>query len=232
VPKAAADIRDASSESFAAIEARRFRSRAAFVAASILFGFAGLLLVLGVVRVVGRVRKSHAAVEQPLPPAMVLAGCLRALRRVKADAAQDGWSPALARRALASVRLAGAVALERPISQVVAASDAAEREGQLVLRTGTLRPKRAIVSAATTAEVIDRQLGGGRRVPARSRALLEQLRDALRALSVAGYGRNAELDTIALNGALEQGSEAVKQLRFRSWWPMRMADSVARSYFA
>ena len=231
VPKAANDIRDASTETFAAIEARRFRARAAFVGATVFFGFAGLLLALALVRVVGRARKRRSAVDRPLPSALVLNGCLRALHGVKSEAAQEGWSPALARRALAPVRVAGAVALERPIPQSPGSRDMAQRDGQLALRSGLLRPKRSVVSAATTAEAIDRHLSNGFHASARQRALLERLRDSLRVLSTAGYGRNTDVDTIALDSALENGSDAIKELRFRSLWPMRIVDSVARSFF-
>src|SRR5687767_5100648 len=50
VPRAAADIRDSSRETFAAIEAHRFRATAIFVAAGIVFAFAALLVLFGVVR--------------------------------------------------------------------------------------------------------------------------------------------------------------------------------------
>jgi hypothetical protein len=231
VPKVASDIRDASTETFAAVEARRFRARSAFVGATVLVGFAGLVLVLAGVRVIGRARKRRSAEERPLAPALVLNGCLRALRAVKNEVTQEGWTPELARRALTPVRVAGALALERPIPQSPGSRDRSERDGQLALRRGLLRPRRSVVSAATTADAIERHLSNGLRASARQRRQLERLRDALRVFSTAGYGRTNEVDTIALNGALENGSDAMKELRFRSFWPMRIADSVARSFF-
>ena len=42
-----------------------------------------------------------------------------------------------------------------------------------------------------------------------------RLRGSLETLGSAGYGRESELDLLTLNTALEQGTDAVKQLRWR-----------------
>ena len=50
VPRAAADIRDASGQTFANVESRRFRSTAALVGASIAFAFAAVLAAFALVQ--------------------------------------------------------------------------------------------------------------------------------------------------------------------------------------
>jgi hypothetical protein len=232
VPREANDIRDASSETFEAIESRRFRATAATVGAGIAFVFAGALAVLAVVRAATRYRARDAATVQPLPAPSVLGGCLRALGEVGAEASRGGWTPALARRALAAMRVAGAVALGRAVSQTYVDREAAERDGQIAIRTGLLRRKRAVLSAATTPRAIAAHLNNGHRPAARTQASLEELSGALSTFNAASYGRDAKADGTTLDLALQDGTRAVKRLRVGTSWPMRAADAVARTFTA
>ena len=147
-----------------------------------------------------------------MPPAVVLGSVLGGLRKLRSDVARDGWSPTLARRASAMLRIASAIALGRPVAQTSIDRAAPEREGQVVVRRGFVRRRQAAVSAATTPQVIAKALENGHRPGAASRAALEQLRGSLETLGNAGYGRQSELDLLTLNTALEQGTDAVKQL--------------------
>jgi hypothetical protein len=220
VPRNAADIREPMGQSFESVETRRARASTASVIGGLLMAFAGLLGVLALVRVFGRVRQRRPDAARPIAPVTVLGGCLRALTTVKADVQRDGWSPALAQRTLTALRVASAVALGRPMAQAPATSDQKVRDGQLVIRHGLLRPRRAVISAAVTPHTIQRELSGGAAVSAASRAALEQLRKGLQTLGAAAYGREETLDTIALDSALADGTSAVKQLRARSLRPM------------
>jgi hypothetical protein len=241
VPRSAADIRDASDESFGAIESRRFRGTAATVAAFIAFAFAAALAVMAIVRATGRYRARDTARVKPVPAPSMLGGCLRALTDVREEAARGGWTPDLMRRALAALRVAGAVALDREVSQAYVARDASPREGQLAIRTGFLRRKRAVVSAPTTSKMIAAHLNGraagngsangiGRRPGTRARASLQALDEALRVFSAATYGRNGKPDGDALTTALDDGARAVKRLRVGTMWPVRAAEAVTRSF--
>src|SRR5688572_23074469 len=117
VPRNAADIRDASGQTFANVESRRNRATAEIVGASIAFAFAGVLAVLALVRLAGRCRVGDARGVRPLPAATVLRGAMAALGSARRDAARDGWTPELMSRALAALRIAGAVALGRRVAQ-------------------------------------------------------------------------------------------------------------------
>jgi hypothetical protein len=227
VPRTAADIRDASGDTFAASESHRFRSSAAFIAAAICFVFAALFVVLAAVRVARRFRRKET-VARMLPVPSMLRACLRALADVRAEA-RGGWTPALVRRALAALRIAAAVAVGRQVSQAFVDRSAAERDGQLAVRTGLLRRKRAVLSAPTTARVIAEQLGRNHS-GARTVASLEQLGEALQVYSAARYGRNGQVDAVALNSALDGGSSAVRRLRVSTLWPVRTVQSIARSF--
>ena len=220
VPRTAADIRDASAETFGAIEARRFRSTAALVGAGITFAFAALLGVLALVRASGRLRRrDRAAAPVASAPAM-LRGCQRALADVQTEA-RGGWTPELARRALAALRVAGAIALGRRVTQDVVTTGTPERDGQVVVNTGLVRRRRSVISAATTARGIAGHLANGHQPGPRTRAMLEQLSRALTVLSAGSYGRNGKLDDEALNEALSEGTRAVRRLRVLALWPGR-----------
>jgi hypothetical protein len=219
VPRDTSDIRDAAAETFVDVESRRFRSRTALIVSWLLFAAAGALLLVGAVRLFGRTRRRQPGAVRALPPALILTRCIQGLNTLRAAAARDGWSPALARRAAAFLRIAGAMALGRPIAQTTVDAWAPERDGQVVVTRGLIRRRRAAVSAATTPHQIAKALENGHRTSANTRATLEQLRGSMEVIGPAAYGRIRELDLLTLNTALDQGTDAVKRLRLRSLIP-------------
>ncbi|HZI81895.1 MAG TPA: hypothetical protein VFD69_20380 [Vicinamibacterales bacterium] len=234
VPRAAGDIRDASSLTFAEIESRRYYATAARVAAVIALVFAAVFAVLALLRFAQRFRIRTPAAARPVPASSLLAGCAATLKDVQRDARASGWSPDLARRALPAMRVASASALGRPIAQQHVASDVTSREGQVVVRTGTLGMGRAMISAATTppaiATALDQRPARGSRV----RGAMTQLAEALQAFGRAAYGRRREqgaetVDGPELDRAMENALEAVQRLRVGALWPMRMVQTVTRS---
>ena len=77
VPRAADDIRDASTQTFAGVETRRFRSTLAMVAAWTAFAFAAVFVGLALVRAAGQLRTRDTKAVRPLP-----AGAQRTLCRL------------------------------------------------------------------------------------------------------------------------------------------------------
>jgi hypothetical protein len=230
VPLKTTDIRDTAMTTFAEIEARRVRSTGEFVAAIIAFAFAVMLLALAVVRVVGRYRVRTPASERPLGLGAVLGGCLREAGRVQSDAA-GGWTPELLARALTVLRIGGAVALDRPVAQRIVDTRQDPHDGQLSLRKGIFRPRRALVSNATTPGTIARAMAptNGPAPNARTEALLKEFEESIGVLSVARYGRDGRLDGAALNTAFETGVNALKKLRGAQRWPLRTIRSITQS---
>jgi len=231
VPKKTADIRDTSPDTFADIQVRRLRSNGELVAAAISFAFALVLIGLALVRVVGRYRVRAPTAIRPLPLGFVLRGCLRAASDVKKDVARDGWTGEHAGRALTVFRIASAVALGRPVTQDIVDMNVAAREGQLGLRKGILRRKHAMVSTSTTPGTIAKTLSqvNGTVPSPRTQLLLADLQESMVVLRAARYGRNGQLDTTALDAALENGTNALKKLRVAKLWPMRTAGALAKS---
>jgi hypothetical protein len=217
VPREANDIRDASPETFSAIDARRFRATAAFTAATVVFAFAGVLVILAGVRVFGRVRQRRPKAAT-VPSSALLSGAIGALRQVKAQVMREGWTAPLARRASTALRIASAVALDRRVAQQVANGSPSARDGQIAVSSGLIRRRRVLVSASTTPLFIGKQLANGHRRAA-DREALEQLQTSLDTFTGVAYGREAELDRTTLDAALDSGTAAVRRLRVRRILP-------------
>jgi hypothetical protein len=231
VPKAASDIRDAPNETFADIEARLFRSTTELVAAAISFAFSLAVLGLAVVRVVRRHRARTPAVARTLPAGAMLRGCLREISRLRSEVAREGWSSERVAAALSVFRVAGAVALELPVTQAQVAVNVPKRAGQFTVPKGILRSTRTSLSAPITADAIDRYramdhagLSNGR-----SQQMLEPIRESLRVFSTARYGRNGNLNAELLDQALEDGGNALRRLRVAALWPVRTVGALAKS---
>ncbi|HEY6507657.1 MAG TPA: hypothetical protein VIY56_06565, partial [Vicinamibacterales bacterium] len=229
VPRGAADIRDTSAMTFGDIEAARFRATVARVASWIALAFALVLAALALVRASQRFRTRAPDAVRTVSDFAQLGACAATLQEVRQDAA-SGWSPELVRRALPALRVAGASALGRPVAQEPVDRDATVREGQILVKGGWLRRRRTLVSASTTpvqiaASADQKRLGG------RARTALRGLGQALEAFSTAAYGRgDAQPDRGDLNAALDQGLDAVKQLRVGALWPMKTLATITRTF--
>jgi hypothetical protein len=220
VPRIAADIRDESGQTFANVESRRGRATAEIVAASIAFAFAAVLAALALVHLAGRFRAHDPKVVRPLPQPAVLRGALTALQAARSAAAREGWTPELMARAVAALRIAGAAALGRRVAQLHVLNGESERVGQLEVRSGILRRKRVLLSAATTPvsllAAIEHRNGA-------SRTTLQPIMDALQQFGASVYGREGEADPIALNNAVDEALVAVRRLWTRSLNPFSAA---------
>jgi hypothetical protein len=228
VPLSASDISDASSESFADMEARTFRASSELAAAAIFFAFAFVLAVLGAVRFVGKYRTRTPVEARPLAAGTVLRGCVRMAGELHTEVSGSGWTPELIGRALAILRVAGAVAVGRPVAQALVDTGVREREGQVAVRLGLLRSRRAMISASTTAANLAGTPAKGRsRQAAAVGPALEDIQDSIRVFSAVRYRPDARFDTTALDEALERALNAIRRLRVTTLWPNRMADAVA-----
>ena len=179
----------------------------------IFFGFAAVLAIVGGLRVTERFRKTRPSRRENASNRNVLAGCVREIHGVRAEALRDGWTSNLAVRALAPFRVAGAIVLQQPIAQTLVAGDTPSREGQLALRHGMLRRRYALVSASITADAIDRLRTSGNGGPPIDTTVLDRIREALVALTAVRYGRLRDIDVEDLDRTLDNGCSALQQLR-------------------
>jgi hypothetical protein len=226
VPKSADDIRDASGQTFASIESRRFRASLATTTAWVSFAFAVVFGVFALVRATSQLRAKKKGIVKPLPASSVLSASLSTLARVKADASHAGWTSELSRRAASALRIAGAVALNKPVTQQFVGPEVAEREGQLTVFSGWPRRKRVLLSAATTSRTIVSAMNNGHNPSANTRANLASISDALGVLSTSGYGRQTKEDVAALDSALAESTQAVRRIRSTTLWPSRTAQAL------
>ena len=122
------------------------RTSCSFVA-GVAFVLAGLMAVMLVARAAVKRRRRRRRAQRTVSPVAVLGAASRELGAVQAASQRDGWSSDLAGRAAAALRLAGAVALSRPVSQKEVDRNAAERRtGRRALRVSALlRGKRRAV---------------------------------------------------------------------------------------
>ena len=107
---------------------RLFRANATGILATVLAGLAGIVLLLAVVRARRDWQVSAAKVEPRVSSWDVARAAVGELTRVQAASEVEGWSRDLVGRALAVFRLAGALILEQPVSQMTQLDEASEAD--------------------------------------------------------------------------------------------------------
>jgi hypothetical protein len=196
-------IREATVPSLDDIAAREFRARMYRLVALIMFGVAGLMLVVALMRWVRQRRKQEMAdARHFLPHRAVIAGVRRELADVQRQA-RGGWSLDLVSRALSAARLVAGYAAGQPITQREA-GDAAS--GELLLSGGLMGRRRVGVSASATALAV------------RGSATPPELEEALSHLTAARYGRLDQYDGSRLDDAVAAVLRAADRVASQHTW--------------
>ena len=224
VPADATDIRDTAGETFGDLDQRAFRANLFTIIGGVLFTLAGLMALLALVRLARRYRKTSTATERLMADQAVLRGVGRELAYVRRERDSGGWTPELAGRALAALRIAGTYLVGRPVSLMPANKLTAEGQdvpeaGRLILRAGWPRPKRIAVSGAVTSLTMTRELARG--ANARRTVLLESLGRALSIFTTAHFGRQGTLDEGALDESLGTAREVLSRAKLEQLWVMK-----------
>jgi hypothetical protein len=225
VPAGAADIRDTPIDTFGDVERRMFRSNMLLILATVAFVLAVVVALLLVARAAVKRRALVAARRQTVSSGAVLRAASRELGAVRA-ASGGGWNGDLAGRAASALRLAGAVALSRPVGQREVARDMPPGEGQILAAPGLRRltGKKMMLSASVTPDMTAANGKPGKPSPA-----WESLSRTLKAFSAARYSRNGEIDGTALDAALAEGQDSVRRLRLSQWRRFGRATHHAHS---
>ena len=184
VPDDTADIREAAAATFTAIENRDSRANLMQTIAAVLFGLAAVIALVMLVGMLRRKKVVTKSTQLQLAPRRILSAVARELNEVQ-RASRGGWTPALAGRALAAARIAGAYAPKRPVGQRAPIAGEVPVDGVLVVRS--FGRGDVFVSGGTTTQTAIAVPG---------------LSDALQTLTVALYGRVEKLDSDA-DGALD-----------------------------
>ena len=214
VPAGAADIRDTPADTFGDVDVRLFRSNLLLILAGVAFVVAGLMAVMLLARAAVSRKATGAIRHRTLSSGAVLRAAAHELSAVQAASQSGGWSGDLAGRAAAALRLAGAVALARPVSQREVGRDVTVSEGQVMAGSGfgALRRRKTVLSASVTPDAT--ALNGNQGSAAESWRTLSQ---TIRAFTAARYSRDAAVDGTSLDAALAEGQDALKRLRLTQW---------------
>jgi hypothetical protein len=204
-------IREAEVPSLDAIAGREFRARMFRLLALILFGIAGLTLVLALLRWVRqRHKEDMASARHFLPHRAVLAGVRRELADVQRET-RAGWSADTVARALAAARL---------VASYLAGQEVAQREatqstgGELLLNRGLFGRRKVGVSAPSTTLAL------------RNNAAAGDLDTAMTTLTAARYGRVEKYDNESLDDALNAVMRAADRVAARHTWIAESARSI------
>lgn len=220
VPAGASDIRDTPADTFGDVERRLFRSNLLMILGGVAFVLAALMAVLLVARAAVK-RRASVAARRVVPSGAVLRAVARELGAVSGASQSEGWNSDLAGRAASALRLAGAVALSRPVSQTAVDRGTQPSEGQILAVRGlrNLKGRRIMLSAAVTPATSATNGKAAHASPA-----WDALSQTLGVFTAARYRRPATssasdggYDGTALDAALADGQDAVRRLRLSQW---------------
>ena len=217
VPLDAADVRDASGESFGGAESLGFRARALEIFALTLVALGSLMVLVTLVRLARGARSPKPVGERMLSGRRLVRLAADELSAVQRETERVGWDDVLIARALAATRVVAAIALGRRVSQTAAGPTAETGEGRLVAHGR--RGRTAWVSSSVTAEDLARENSGS--APPEDptkRQTLEHLQGALAAFDRVQYGESPVIDRRDLDAALAGASEAAGRLRAQHTW--------------
>ncbi|HQZ39097.1 MAG TPA: hypothetical protein PLH72_08655 [Vicinamibacterales bacterium] len=200
VPEDTMDIREAPATAFQAVEARESRADLLRLVGAILFGLAGVVLLVMLVNLV-RSRRVRTTVDSwQVTPRGIAAAVTRELTEVRQQS-RGGWDADLAGRALAAARLAATLVSARPVAQRRATRGTRPVDGQLVIEGWLGRSGAFVSGSATPQSATDAAVSG-------SLLTLTRLR----------YGRGAAFDSGHLDQALDTALETARRAASEHSW--------------
>jgi hypothetical protein len=215
VPNDSRHIREAPVPSFEAIAAREFRARMFRLVAMILFGIAGLTLVIALLRWVRAKRRDDLVAARHFVPARtVLAGVRRELREVQQQTRGVGWNLDVLARALAATRIAASYLSNHTVAQIEAA---APLGGQFAFGRGLIGRRRIAVSSSATAQAVH------------DNPAAPDLEDAMTTFTAARYSRADSYNNGALDDALAAAMRAADRAASQHTWIADLVRSVAQT---
>ena len=227
VPADADDIRDASEASLGAVESLRFRSSLFRV---LTFTFAALAAAMAVLALVPLARsRTAAAGHEPnrVPDRAILNRAAEDLGAVQSRVNGEGWTDEAVARALASMRLVAAAAIDQPISQKRAGDNGVVPEGRLLVQHGLVRKIGVTVSSAATADDIARARShDGAGFSTTRVQQLEGLQAGLSAFTGALYRQEPKRDASALDDAVRHAMAVAKNVSAERGWFSRRRRGV------
>jgi hypothetical protein len=211
LPDGAVDIREPAPPTFADVEAQRFRARVLDVVGLVLLSLGAIAAAWAVAGLARRPGTRTARAARLASDAAVLRAAAADLAALRTRRHAEGWSPAMAARALAALRVAASVETGRPVAQVSAPPGATPVDGQLALTAG-LPPRRVWVSGSATARTVATERARREATGAAGAARLGALDTALSAMTAAAYAREGDLPETGLDEAVDSGEAILRAL--------------------
>jgi hypothetical protein len=207
-------IREAAVPSLDDIAAREFRARLFRLLALILFGIAGLTLLVALLGWLRRSRKAELATARHfLPHRTVLAAVRGELAEIQRQTRGAGWSADTVARALAAARIVGSYFS----GQAVAQHESEQATGgEIGVAGGLMGRRRVSVSAATTGFALASASAG-------------DLDAAINSLTAARYGRADSYDDSALDDALTTVMRWADRAAARHSWVAESTRSISQT---
>jgi hypothetical protein len=202
VPEDTMDIREAPAAAFQAVEAR--------LTGTILFGLAGVVLLVMLVNMF-RQRRVRTTVETwRSSPRSIAAGVKRELSAIRQQS-RGGWDSELAGRALAATRIAATLVSGRAIGQSRVRTATVPVDGQLMMKGWMGRSGSLVSGSLTSQSTADSAVAS-----------------SLETFTRARYGRDPKLDGSALDEALEAAIAAAGRSATAHSWLTEMMKRKAR----
>jgi len=230
VPATANDIRDQPVETFRQIDERRFRASVLRVVAGLLYLVGGVVVVSGLTRALRRAPGRTRATDGFVSEGAILHESFDELDEVRRLRGIDGWTDALAARALAPLRLVVGSVLARRAVQV-RDGNLQPCEGQLLVRRRWPQRGAALVSsAATTRTLVEARSAANGAGGMPDADVAADLDNAMSRFAAAAYGRDrAGISNADLDDALDIGLRALARAQSEHTWHARARRSVASS---
>jgi hypothetical protein len=207
-------IREAAVPSLDEIAAREFRARMFRLLALILFGIAGLTLLVALLGWLRRSRKAELATARHfLPHRTVLAAVRGELAEIQRQTRGGGWSADTVARALAAARIVGSYFTGQAVAQHEAEQPTG---GELGVARGLLGRRHVSVSAATTGFALANAPSG-------------DLDAALNTLTAARYGRTDTYDHGTLDDALASVMRSADRAAAKHSWVAESTRSISQT---
>jgi hypothetical protein len=229
VPMDAKDIRDRAPDSFRAIEQRRLRATILRIIAITLMVAAGAMAVWGLIVYVTRRRAKTTERVRLASDGAVLHEAGRALQAVRRARQAEGWTPALAARALAALRIAGAYAVSGHAAQSPLTDATQVTEGQIVVRPRLQPRKAAVVSGSVTSAIVAREMRRRESLNGHQAGSLVDLHQALERFNAAVYGQTSPADG-DLDDAMNSGERALEAVQREHRWIAKRLAALTRSF--
>jgi len=156
-----------------------------------------------------------------VPDRAIVDGAAEDLRALQTRTNAEGWSDETVARALGSMRLIGAAAIDQAISQKPLGAGGVVPDGRLLVRHGVLRKTSATVSSSATADDLARAQSTDGASTTRQQQL-EGLRSGLLALTTTLYRQEPLRDPSVLDEAVRHAMAVAKDVSAeRSWFSRR-----------